>query len=246
MNRTLRNIEDLLNAHPTVLFTGNGYHVYQPIQAQRLEDIREFNNTSNPSTKFLRFAALFLSNGKSDPNNYQSIRSCMLRIPGSLNSKCPQQSAEVRVIQKWDGFKPTYLLLIGMFQAYLINENMKEKIVSRSKGSYRSDNLSWIEKLIKTPVEDFRKCTVALILAPYLLNIRKVSYDLAFSMIKEWLQKCDSLKSLDFDITHGIRAALLQAAKRQIPPMNLETLKSRNKYLYDLLKVSTLVDINYI
>jgi hypothetical protein len=35
-----------------------------------------------------RFAAQHLSNGKSDHSNNPSFKSCLVRIPGSHNSKC--------------------------------------------------------------------------------------------------------------------------------------------------------------
>lgn len=100
----------------------------------------------------------------------------------------------------------------------------------------KTSKIEWIEKLLKTPISDFRKSTVALILAPYLVNIGKVPYNLAFATIEEWLQKCNSLKGLDFDITNKVRAALLQATKRHIPPMKLDTLKIRNYWLYMILR----------
>ena len=34
-------------------------------------------------------------------------------------------------------------------------------------------SISWIEILLQTPIEDYRKNAIGLILAPYLINIRK-------------------------------------------------------------------------
>jgi hypothetical protein len=45
-----------------------------------------------PSQTFLKFAAQFLSNHKSDTNNDPGFRSCLLRIPGSYNSKYVEQN----------------------------------------------------------------------------------------------------------------------------------------------------------
>ena len=44
----------------------------------------------------------------------------------------------------------------------------------------QSTSIHWIETLLKTPIEDYRKNALALILAPYLINIKKLSYDEAF------------------------------------------------------------------
>jgi hypothetical protein len=54
-------------------------------------------------------------------------------------------------------------------------------------------------KLLQTPVDDYRKFVVWCILAPYLINIRKCSADEAYNLIKNWLDKCSQLRSLDFN-----------------------------------------------
>ena len=56
LDRTLKNIRDL-GAEPTVLWSGNGYHVYLPINAFVLEQEEVFAKFDQPSNKFLRFAA---------------------------------------------------------------------------------------------------------------------------------------------------------------------------------------------
>ena len=85
---TLRNIKEKLDGEPSVLFTGGGYHIYQPVYCPTaLENIPEFQKFDKPSQEFLRFAKDNLSNGKADKNNNPSFRSCLLRIPGSYRSK---------------------------------------------------------------------------------------------------------------------------------------------------------------
>ena len=74
-----------------------------------------------------------------------------------------------------------------------------------------------------------------LILAPYLIVIKKLSYEESFQIINEWLQKCDLLSKLDFNITDLVNSALATAQKKQIPPMTLHTLKNNYKNLYFLL-----------
>jgi hypothetical protein len=56
---------------------------------------------------------------------------------------------------------------------------------------------SWREKLLQTPIGDYRKNAVSLILAPYIINIKKLSSDDAFNIIKEWLDKCNEIRRLD-------------------------------------------------
>jgi hypothetical protein len=56
------------------------------------------------------------------------------------------------------------------------------------------NTIPWIEKLLQTPIDDYRKNAVNLILAPYLINIKKLSYDHALKIINSWLSKCGELR----------------------------------------------------
>src|SRR5215208_110732 len=86
LSNTLRNIKVKLGNNndciPSVLFTGGGYHIYQPVHCPTaLENITEFNGFDRPSEQFLRFAKYSLSNNKADKNNNPSFKSCLLRVP---------------------------------------------------------------------------------------------------------------------------------------------------------------------
>jgi len=107
LTKTLKNLNDRLDrAYPTVLWSGNGYHIYLPVKASLLELENIFRELSEePSRKFIQFAEQFLSDNKSDPEHWKhvSFKNCMLRIPGSINSKNGKQ---VKLIQQWDGRQP--------------------------------------------------------------------------------------------------------------------------------------------
>jgi hypothetical protein len=176
---TCKNIEQTLGGKPTVLWSGNGVHICQPVKAILLEQESKFAQFGKPSQTFLRFAAQFLSDHKSDTNNNPAFRSCLLRIPGSYNSKYIEQdrgTAEVKVLQGWDGFKPKANPLYYDFYIHLANRKLKEFNMQRNKTeSYRGNTIPWIEKLLETPIDDYRKNAVNLILAPYLINTKKFS-----------------------------------------------------------------------
>ena len=108
LSNTLKNIKEKLvvdnnsNAYPTVIETGGGYHIYQPVYCPTaLENVTEFKGFDRPSEQFLRFAKDYLSNGKADKQNNPSFKSCLLRIPGSINSK--YGNTKVKIVQKWNG-----------------------------------------------------------------------------------------------------------------------------------------------
>jgi hypothetical protein len=254
LTATLKNIkEKLFDANPTVLWTGNGYHIYQPIEAFVLEEEEVFCDFDQPSKVFLKFAEQYLSNNKSDPSHNPSFKSCMIRIPGSFNSKCilEGKDPEVRIIQRWDGqLRPKINLLLGSFHAYLVDQRIKElqrqkelkvKYQIRMKKNYNDTSsrtaIPWIELLLETPIEDYRKNAISLILAPYLINVKKLSYDDAFNIITDWLNKCDLIKRLDSNFSYRIKYALENTIKKGYLPMKLETLKEKNRALYDSLNI---------
>ena len=125
LRKVLFKIKRLLSLKPTVIWSGNGYHIYIPINAVVLEDIKEFAHIDQVSTKFLRFAEWYLSSGLSDSvhNKTVSLNNCMLRIPGSLNSK---NDTQVKIVKKWDGNRPHINLLVGTFCAYLKEQRIRE------------------------------------------------------------------------------------------------------------------------
>lgn len=77
---------------------------------------------------------------------------------------------------------------------------------------------------------------VSLILAPYLINIKKLSYQESFGILSEWLKKCDAIRKLDFNPRYLVKTALNTANQKRIPPMKLETLKNNNLELFYTLQ----------
>ena len=155
-----------------MIWSGNGYHIYLPIKAFILESESVFAEFEKPSMKFLRFAEQWLTNNKADPchNNNLSFKNCMLRIPGSHNSKCVNRNnnvadsiTEVKIVQKWDGNRPAINWLLRDFRRYLIQDRYEEaneqKRLEKSKYFLVYNNSAtrmtpWIEKLFQIPLND--------------------------------------------------------------------------------------------
>jgi hypothetical protein len=87
--KTLSNFNKILGSKPTQLWTGRGHHYIQPQSAIVLEKIEDFKKFDRPSRRFMRFEEQLLTENKGDENHSRivSFHNCMLRIPGSLNSK---------------------------------------------------------------------------------------------------------------------------------------------------------------
>ena len=77
IDKLLKGRFSSIKGHPTILFTGSGYHIYQPIQSVCIDELSTFADFDDASRQFLRFAETYLSDNKSDPNHNPSINSCM-------------------------------------------------------------------------------------------------------------------------------------------------------------------------
>jgi hypothetical protein len=125
--KTLQNIKHRLGGSPTVLWSGNGYHIYLPVSAFVFEQQDVFTKFlhMSPSRKFIQFAESSLSDNKADRahNITVSFKNCMLRIPGSINSKNGQT---IRLLNKWDAFRPPINPLLEDFYIYLSSLRIKE------------------------------------------------------------------------------------------------------------------------
>ena len=127
LRAVLKNInEKFRGAHPTVIWSGNGYHIYLSIQAFILESESVFAEFEQPSKKFLRFAEKTLTNNRADAchSSNLSFKNCLLRVPGSHNWECVERNnnrsdstTEVRVVQKWDGNRPAINWLLRDFRS---------------------------------------------------------------------------------------------------------------------------------
>jgi hypothetical protein len=258
LTRTLKNIKQKIGGTPTLLWSGRGYHLLQPISCPiALETISELktlepNNTSN---KFLQFAETYLSGRKRDKSHHPALKSCQLRIPGSFNSRCKAAGVDpkVKILQRWDGHRPSYKLLLGSFYADLISKNMptyreiqkRQKMrsfgipsdVSSRTISWQAPITWWIEKLLQTPIEDYRKRARDLILVPYLV-VRKSIEDenQVTSIVMGWADKCAELRPLEpsrHEFENRTWNRVQQSIHDKIPPMRLSTLQERNPELYE-------------
>jgi hypothetical protein len=130
--------------NPTVLWTGNGYHIYLPVQLSgpswclgATDTFMKLSKT--PDRDFLRWAELYLSDGLCDPKHCESTSflNMWLRVPGSINSKNGQQ---VRILQRWDGNRPYINWILKDFYDYLVNKSKRPKSKSRKKRHHYTNN----------------------------------------------------------------------------------------------------------
>jgi hypothetical protein len=251
----------LFGGNPTVLWTGNGYHIYQPVAGFILEEYETFYEFTKHLDKDLtslciQFAEEFFTDYTADRLHNPTVKSCLLRIPGSLNSKCipnKEQDAEVRITQKWDGKRPHIRPLLRDFRRWLIQKRIDD-IEESKRRENRNDRfhmivasqnqptniIKWIEKgILENPLPDHRKYIIWRILSPYLLNVKKLQREESYSIIKDWLDKCNNLQKLKFNAKLKIKEGIKGASKGYFP-ISLAKLKDENKQLYDVIVNKTL------
>ena len=107
LDTILKNIANVLHrTRPLVLWSGHGYHIIIPVKAtEALEQFEDFDPyTNEPSKEFLQFAERHLSLDKADEKNSPAFRSCLLRVPYTLNSKCVEEKVdgEIKIIHQSD------------------------------------------------------------------------------------------------------------------------------------------------
>jgi hypothetical protein len=56
------------------------------------------------------------------------------------------------------------------------------------------------EKLLETPITDHRKDTIDLGPSPYLVVIKHLSFEESYSIIKDWIVKCNNIEMLKLSI----------------------------------------------
>jgi hypothetical protein len=101
-----------------------------------------------------------------------------------------------------------------------IHRNVKSRKNSVRYANNHNHKIRYIEALLQTSIPDHRKYSVRTILAPYLINIRKMSHEDALNIIRQWLGKCDKLCA---------------AARVGYLPIGFSDLNTENRELADLI-----------
>jgi hypothetical protein len=177
----------------------------------------------------------------------QVMKPANVEVTMGHDLKCVAKSrldAEVKTIQKWDGSRPSIQPLLRDFRRWLIQKRIddveelkkQEKFqMTVSKNQQPINTIKWIEKgIIDHPLSDHRKYIIWRILSPYLLNVKKLPKEEAYSVMKEWLDKCNESEELNFNPKIKIKNGLKGASKGYFP-ISIDKLKEENKSLYDLI-----------
>ncbi|MGC8676413.1 MAG: DNA primase noncatalytic subunit PriX [Candidatus Micrarchaeia archaeon] len=92
----------------------------------------------------------------------------------------------------------------------------------------------WIEKLLLTPIPDVRHRSVNLILAPYLVNVRKLDENTAANVIIEYIEKCKQLNPNTRINDSYIKYQCKYAKEHGMRPLSLSRARELFKGVIDL------------
>ena len=210
-----------------------------------------------------KWIGTYNTEGKNDPCNHPSVNSCLIRVPDTVNSKnnkvveVVQSWNKVRLAANSMLFK----FQIELARRKLAHKSMRQRgkgadpyyntyriagkrSTARSK-TYRHfgytnrsqpySTIDWIETNILqgAGIGDYRKITLELVLAPYLVNVKKCDYDVAYNTIVKWLDKCGRIRPLDFKPRCKVNYAVKHANHGPVLyPMKLDTIKSKYPEMY--------------
>lgn len=229
----LKRIKDKIGGHPTVIETSPGrYHILQPVDAKPLTDL-----FIKDLAEFPGFAERYFGdNILTCPGHHPTIDSCMLRVPGSINTK---SNFQVRIVQEWDGILCSVMSLQLPFTEFLGRKTIRS---TDRCNDVRSSGVGykWIDNILQTPISYGRNIIIWKILAPYLINILKLSEEEALDKIMRWLEKCKVVRSTS--ITSSVIKSQLRNARsfrdangKRLRPIFLSKLKIQYENIYNLI-----------
>ncbi len=207
-----------IGARPLVIATGNGFAIVQPIMMDSWKELSCRGKTGEELAKmFLQFASRYLSNNRCDSGNHPSLRSCLIRVPASINSK---NKKIVDIQTFWDKNKVSVKSL--PFKKYVNSQTRKAKA-----SGFPSGYIPYVERLLGKKIRDCRKRACNLVLLPYLINVKKLSADDAMNRLYDY-----------FD-GHIPKPAIMYNArlvlKKGILPYGLAKMRHNDPDLYNLV-----------
>ena len=123
-----------------------------------------------------------------------------------------------------------------------VNREQKRKRGHNISNRSPKNRIQYVELLLEMSLKDYRKNVISLILAPYFVNIQKLSDADSFDRIKEWVLRSNDVKGLEPSVEYFDELnnkAIKRARETGIKPLRFEeTLRYKNQELYDLLHQS--------
>lgn len=219
-----------LRAKPLVISTGNGFAVIQPIKMESWKNVSHYGKVGEELAKlFLQFASRYLSNNKCDSGNHPSLKSCLIRVPASINSKNGKQ---VEIQTFWDGNRAdVHSFRFKEFVDDLVKA--EERLKSKAR-DFTSQEITYIERLLQRKLTNGRKRACYLILLPYLLNVKKLPLHNVMLGLYNYFDGYITKQVIEYEAKRVLKKGIL--------PYSLAKMKENDSELYDLVTKSAPLD----
>ena len=220
---TLYNITTKLHARPTILNTGIGLAILLPIKMGSWVNASQYGKHGEELSKlFLQYAGRELSSWYSDTANHPSLKSCMIRIPSSINTK---NGKHVTVNGLWNRTRADVHSL--KFKKFVKKLSDNELQLQQKRGTFVGNTISYIEKLLTSSISDGRKRVCNLILIPYMINVKQLSIKEAVEIIYKYFQGYVDRKSIMYESNRVL--------KKGVFPYSLSKMRLMDSQLYDIV-----------
>lgn len=217
LDETLFAFGSDLRAKPLVLSYGDEFTVIQPIKMNSWKNNTRYGkNDKDLVTLFLQFTSLYLSNNKCISNNY-GLESCLIRVPSSVNSK---NNKKVEIQTFWDGRR---IDVTNLRFVDFIDQLEQEKSNQQSL----TDDVSYVEFLLKQKINDDRIKICNLVILPYLINIKKLPVNLILKGVYDYFDGYIPKEVILREANH--------VEKNKIMPYGLSKMKKNDPILYNII-----------
>jgi hypothetical protein len=223
LNGTLQFIGMNVGGIPTVLSTGNGYGIIQPVKMTSWNGVTYHGKISAElTTLFLQYVERYFSCGTYDTAHHPSLKSCLIRIPNSINSK---NGNHVSVQMMWDGVRvDVHNLKFKEFVKKLSND---ESFLKQKRETFVGYTISYIEKLLTSSISEGRKRVCNLILIPYMINVKQLSIEETVEIIYCYFQGHIDRNSIMYESKRVLRKGVF--------PYGLNKMRLMDSQLYDIV-----------
>ncbi|MEM2936621.1 MAG: DNA primase noncatalytic subunit PriX, partial [Candidatus Bathyarchaeia archaeon] len=111
------------------------------------------------------------------------------------------------------------------------------KIVRQPLGDEKPGAYGWVEGLLDNPLDDGRHRLLWLVVAPYLVNVKRLSRHEAKTIARNWLTECNRKKPIEGDMNRLAAYYIDYAARTGIKPLSLKAIRTKPEYkeLWEIL-----------
>jgi len=229
-----------LNAEPRVYFSGHrSFHIFVDflplvIPFESMAELARQIGRETETLELIDFQMYHARKLSRVPYSYNT-KTARLCVPVSIEWSVDEIIKESSKPERFAGIKIQNNARIREILASIKPEHTRTRTEPRRVRA--KANFEWIEQLLQQPVKDGRHRLLWHVLAPYLINVRKLSPDQAEKILQEYFEKCNAVRRLEpHSFRRLIRYYLRVAEKDGYPPWRLETIERQDPQLFAILK----------